>query len=37
VGDQVGFPRSYQAVVQCASNGTLLLSTGYTAHQVIAK
>jgi hypothetical protein len=32
-----GFPRSYQVVVRCASNDTLLLSTDYAAHQVIAK
>jgi hypothetical protein len=32
-----GFPRSYQVVVRCSSNDTLLLSTDYAAHQVIAK
>jgi hypothetical protein len=37
VGDQVGSPRSYQVLARCASNDTSLLSTGYAAHQVIAK
>jgi hypothetical protein len=32
-----GFPRAYQVVVKCTSNDTLLLSTEYTAHRVIAK
>ena len=31
------FPKSYQVVVRCASNDTLLLSTNYAAHRVIAK
>jgi len=31
------FPAAYQVVVRCASNDTLLLSTDYAAHRVIAK
>jgi hypothetical protein len=32
-----GFPTAYQVVVRCASNDTLLLSTEYAAHRVIAR
>ena len=32
-----GFPSAYQVVVRCASNDTLLLSTEYAAHRVIAR
>ena len=31
------FPASYQVVVRCASNDTLLLSTEYAAHRVMAR
>jgi hypothetical protein len=31
------FPRAYQVVVRCASNDTLLLSTEYAGHRVIAR
>lgn len=31
------FPSAYQVVVRCASNDTLLLSTQYAAHRVIAR
>ena len=31
------FPSAYQVVVRCASNDTLLLSTEYAAHRVIAR
>jgi hypothetical protein len=31
------FPAAYQVVVRCTSNDTLLLSTEYAAHRVIAK
>ncbi|MGP8244580.1 MAG: hypothetical protein ACLQVN_08690 [Bryobacteraceae bacterium] len=31
------FPAAYQVVVRCASNDTLLLSTEYAAHRVIAR
>ena len=30
------FPKSYQVVVRCVSSDTLLLSTDYAAHRVIA-
>jgi hypothetical protein len=32
-----GFPAAYQVVVRCASNDTLLLSTEYAAHRVLAR
>jgi hypothetical protein len=32
-----GFPAAYQVVVRCGSNDTLLLSTSYVAHRVIAR
>ena len=32
-----GFPPAYQVVVRCVSNDTLLLSTEYAAHRVLAK
>jgi hypothetical protein len=32
-----GFPRAYQVVVKCTSNDTLLLSTEYAGHRVMAK
>jgi hypothetical protein len=32
-----GFPAAYQVVVRCRSNDTLLLSTDYVTHRVIAK
>jgi hypothetical protein len=31
------FPAAYQVVVRCTSNDTLLLSTEYAAHRVIAR
>ena len=31
------FPRAYQVVVKCASNDTLLLSTEYAGHRVMAR
>jgi hypothetical protein len=31
------FPKSYQVVVRCVSNDTLLLSTAYAAHRVLAR
>ena len=31
------FPAAYQVVVRCAGNDTLLLSTEYAAHRVIAR
>jgi hypothetical protein len=31
------FPSAYQVVVRCTSNDTLLLSTEYAAHRVIAR
>jgi hypothetical protein len=31
------FPRAYQVVVKCTSNDTLLLSTEYAGHRVMAK
>jgi hypothetical protein len=31
------FPRAYQVVVRCTSNDTLLLSTEYAGHRVIAR
>jgi hypothetical protein len=32
-----GFPTAYQVVVRCRSNDTLLLSTEYVTHRIIAK
>ncbi|HTS63993.1 MAG TPA: hypothetical protein VMH28_18345 [Candidatus Acidoferrales bacterium] len=32
-----GFPSAYQVVVRCASSDTLLVSTEYAAHRVIAR
>jgi hypothetical protein len=34
---QNGFPSAYQVVVRCTSSDTLLVSTEYIAHRVIAK
>jgi len=31
------FPAAYQVVVKCTSNDTLLLSTEYAGHRVIAR
>lgn len=32
-----GFPSAYQVVLRCASNDTLLPSTEYAAHRMIAR